>query len=381
MRQTQLLFPEAAWESSLTNSFGLYIHVPFCVKKCGYCSFFSKAPQGTQKAEFVKRISEELKKWGGQTARPIDTLYIGGGTPSLLTAAELCEIFSAVKENFVLLEDAEITVEVNPGDSLEDFLSAAKKCGVNRVSIGVQSADDEELLLLGRRHSFEDAKKAVALARELGFENLSADIMLGLPNSSPETLQKSLDGILSLDTDHISAYILKLDEDCALYKAGVILPDDDLVSDQYLLMCEAFENAGFEHYEISNFARGGKQSRHNNRYWLLSDYIGIGPAAHSFFEGKRFYYPADLCGFLKGSEPIFDGEGGDAEEFIMLSLRLSRGLIFSEYEARFGEKLSEDIIKKAKALEKAGLTVCDQNHISLTDQGMLVSNAIIGEFI
>lgn len=373
--------PAAAWESSLTNPFGLYIHIPFCLKKCGYCSFYSKTPEKEQKAEFVKRILEELKKWGGQTARPIDTLYIGGGTPSLLSGEELSAIIRAVRENFTLLPTAEITVEVNPGDGLEAFLSAAKECGVNRISIGVQSTNDEELSLLGRRHTFADAQRTVALTRNLGFDNISADIMIGLPNSTVATLKKSLDGILSLDTDHISAYILKLDEDSALYKKGTSLPEDDLVCDQYLMMCEAFEKAGFEHYEISNFAREKKQSRHNNRYWLLSDYLGIGPSAHSLFEGKRFYYTADLCEFLGGAEPVFDGEGGDREEFIMLSLRLSRGLVFEEYEARYGEKIGEDIVKKAKRLETAGLVICDQNHISLTNKGMLVSNAIIGEFI
>lgn len=373
--------PAAAWESSLTNPFGLYIHVPFCASKCGYCSFYSVSPSCEKKAEYVKRILEELKKWGGQTARPIDTLYIGGGTPSLLCGDELCKIISSVRENFHLLKDAEITLEINPGDDLPSFLPVAKKCGVNRLSIGVQSANDDELRLLGRRHTFSDAESAVRLARSLGFDNLSADIMIGLPNSNAETLRKSLAGILSLDTDHISAYILKLDEDCALYKRGTLLPDDDRVSDQYLMMCEAFEKAGFEHYEISNFAKSSKQSRHNNRYWLLNDYLGIGPAAHSFFEGKRFYFPADLEQFLVGCNPVSDGTGGDREEFIMLSLRLSRGLIFDEYKARYREEIESELIKKAKRFETAGLVICDDKHISLTDKGMLVSNAIIGEFI
>ena len=373
--------PAAAWESSLTNPFGLYIHVPFCASKCGYCSFYSVSPSCGKKAEYVKRISEELKKWGGQTARPIDTLYIGGGTPSLLCDDELCEIISSVRKNFCLLADAEITVEINPGDRLESFLAAAKRCGVNRISIGVQSANDDELKVLGRRHSFKDAAEAVTLARRQGFENISADIMLGLPNSSTDSLKISLEGILSLGTEHLSAYILKLEEDSPLYKAGTILPDDDEVADQYLLMCEVFEKAGFEHYEISNFAKNGRESRHNNRYWLLSDYIGIGPAAHSFFEGKRFYYPAELSEFLGDADPIPDGEGGDSEEFIMLALRLKRGLVFREYEARFGEKISEATLKKAMLLEKEGLCTLSDEGISLTDRGMLLSNAIIGEFI
>ena len=365
----------------MTNPVGIYIHIPFCLKKCGYCSFYSLSPESGQKQKYVKRISEELIKWGGQTARPIDTLYIGGGTPSLLSPEELSSVISAVKKNFKLLPDAEITVEINPGDELKDFLLSAKESGVNRISVGVQSANEDELKMLGRRHTFRQAVNTVKLARDIGFKNISADIMIGLPNSNKSTLQKSLDGILSLGTEHISAYILKLEDDCALYRSGISLPDDDRASDQYLMMCDAFQMAGFEHYEISNFAKPGFQSRHNNRYWLLSDYIGVGPAAHSFLEGKRYYYPADILAFLEGCDPVFDGEGGDKEEFIMLALRLSRGLIFKEYEDRFGEKINTDILRKAKLFLKQGLCHLDDKHISLTDKGMLVSNSIIGEFI
>ncbi len=365
----------------MTNTAGIYIHIPFCSKKCGYCSFYSVSPTCDIKEKYVKKVSEEIRKWGGQVACPIDTLYIGGGTPSLLSGEELCTIISAVKDNFNLLSDAEITVEVNPGDDLQDLLASAKKCGVNRISVGVQSANEDELKLLGRRHSFEDAVNTVTLAKSLGFTNISADIMIGLPSSTEETLKKSIEGILSLGTQHISAYILKLEEDSPLYKAGTVLPDDDSVADQYLMMCQEFQKTGLEHYEISNFAMAGFESRHNNRYWLLSDYIGIGPAAHSFVDGKRFFYPADLEGFLTSAQPVFDGEGGDKEEFFMLALRLKRGLVFEEYETRFGEKISEDIKRKAKLFEKNGLCICDGRHIALTDEGMLVSNSVIGEFI
>lgn len=365
----------------MTNPIGIYIHIPFCEKKCNYCSFYSVAPQGDKKSEYVKKISEELIKWGGQTVRPIDTLYIGGGTPSLLSEAELTEIINVVKDNFRLLADAEITVEVNPGDDTERFLRVAKELGVNRISVGVQSANEDELTVLGRRHSFEDAKNTVRIARELGFSNISADIMIGLPNSNAYTLKRSLDGILSLDTEHLSAYILKLEEDAPLYSSLSDLPCDDEVADQYLMMCQAFKNAGYYHYEVSNFAKSGYESRHNNRYWLLSDYIGIGPAAHSFFEGNRFFYTADLCEFLKGTEPVFDGKGGDSDEFIMLNLRLARGLVLSEYEEVFQRRLSEYTIKKAKKFSEMGLCRFDGKRISLTDEGMLVSNSIIGEFI
>ena len=329
----------------------------------------------------VKHITKEIKRWGGQTTRPIDTLYIGGGSPSLLTPDELNAIMSAVKNSFAILEDAEITVEVNPDDNLQEFFSAAKALGVNRISIGIQSADDDELALLGRRHNFTQAVAAVDAAKKAGFKNISADIMIGLPHSSPSTLKRNVEGILSLGTQHISAYILKVEEGTPFYNMDISLPDEDEVADQYLEMCRILEAAGMNHYEISNFARTGFESRHNNRYWLLEDYIGIGPAAHSFFEGQRYYYPADIKAFSDGARPVSDGEGGDEQEFIMLALRLSRGLIFSEYKDRFGKDIDPTILKKARIFEKQGLCLCDDRHISLTNEGMLVSNTIIGEFI
>lgn len=364
----------------MTNSLGIYIHIPFCEKKCNYCNFYSVAPNG-QVLEYVNKVSEELVKWGERTARPIDTLYIGGGTPSLLKPDELSALICAVKENFNLQSDAEITIEVNPKDATGDFLASAKKIGVNRISLGVQSSNDDELVLLGRRHNFEDVKRAVKLAGEIGFKNISADIMIGLPFSSAVSLQRSIDDILSLNTEHISAYILKVEKGTPFYERGVLLPDGDSVADQYLQMCNAFKEAGYEHYEVSNFAKNGYESRHNNRYWRCLEYIGIGPSAHSFFEGERFYYPSDLNGFLKGNSVLSDGKGGDPEEFVMLSLRLSRGLVFSEYEERFGQKINEKFKAKAEFFKDRGLCEVDSNRVSLTPGGMLVSNSVILELI
>ncbi len=372
-------FPEAVWELSLTNNLGIYIHIPFCDKKCNYCGFYSGAFSSDTKRVFVERLCEEITKWGALTARPIDTLYIGGGTPSLLSFEELELILSAVKKNFLILPDTEITVEANPSDL--DFIPAARKAGVNRISFGIQSANDDELKLLGRRHNFDMAKKAVSLAREVGFKNISADIMLGLPNSSISTLKKSIDEILALGTEHISAYILKIEENTPFYKMPLTLPDEDGTADQYLYLCERMKEAGYGHYEISNFAKEGYESRHNNRYWKDLEYIGIGPSAHSFFEGKRFYYPRDIKAFMTDPKTIADGDGGDYCEFIMLSLRLSRGLVFSEFRERFNSDLPDSVIKKARLLEKGGLCRVDDIRIFLTDKGMLVSNSIISELL
>lgn len=359
------------------NSLGLYIHIPFCKKKCNYCDFYSIVPTDDIKKRYIESLCKEIKKWGERTARPIDTIYIGGGTPSLLSEAELSAVFRAVNNSFNVLSNAEITVEVNPGDKLFDFLKCAALLGVNRLSIGAQSCNDNELCALGRRHNVKDVKTAVDTARKLGFNNISADIMLGLPNSTGDTLQKSIDGILSLNIEHISAYILKVEKGTPFDLMKIVVPDDDEVSTQYLQLCDALKAVGFHHYEISNFAKKGYESCHNNRYWKQEEYIGIGPAAHSFFEGERFYYDRNINSFIDWPKTISDGKGGDEAEFIMLSLRLSSGLNFKEFEDRFGKPLNSLIITKAKNLEKHGLCSVNDDRISLNDEGMLVSNSII----
>ncbi len=358
----------------MTKPLGLYIHIPFCEKKCNYCDFFSGCPTRSARKGYIEKLLEEIKKWGTLSARPIDTLYIGGGTPSLLTEDELESIFSAIREAFPIICGAEITCEVNPADDLSVFLSAAKRLGVNRISIGIQSANENELRLLGRRHTFEDAENTVKLAKKLGFDNISVDLMLGLPYSNEEKLKNSINSILALDVDHISAYILKVEEGTPLSKMNLPLPDEDAIADQYLLLCDVLADAGYSHYEISNFARSNKESRHNNKYWALEDYIGIGASAHSFLDGKRFFYAKDLEDF----SIIEDGEGGNADEYIMLSLRTQKGLDLSTLESVYGiktSKKSENILKK---LEKNGLTVFSGNSVRLTNKGMLVSNSVIG---
>lgn len=375
MRQTPQVSPEAASERSLTK--GLYLHIPFCQWKCNYCDFYSGSFTATDRQRYVDKLCNEIEKWGRLNTCPIDTIYFGGGTPSLLSPSQLKQIIGSVKRHFNVLPDAEITCEVNPGDD-NGFIKAAAAVGVNRISVGVQSTNDSELHLLGRRHSFSDAVNTVEYAKDCGIKNISADIMIGLPESDIYSLDKSINSILSLGVQHVSSYILKVEEDTPFGKMNIALPDDDSVADQYLYMSKAFKAAGYEHYEISNFAKEGFQSRHNNKYWRCDEYIGIGPSAHSFINGRRMYYPRDIKAFLDGISPIDDGVGGDAEEYIMLSLRLSRGLVFSEYERKYGD-LPARFISKAKHYK--GLCTVDSKSISLTDEGMLVSNNIITELI
>lgn len=354
---------------------GLYLHIPFCAKKCAYCDFYSAFPTVSQTDEYVKALTAEIKRWGGKYYRPIDSVYIGGGTPSLLEG-RIIPLLEAVRRSFDITKDCEITAELNPSSASKEFLSAAKSAGVNRLSIGVQSGDDTELKLLGRSHSAADAQSTVTAARAVGFDNISLDIMLGLPESDIKSLEKSLCFITELKPQHISAYILKVEKKTALAaKADLALPDDDNIAEQYLFMCGYLENRGFEHYEISNFAKKGFESRHNLKYWMLDEYLGIGPSAHSFLNGKRFFYPRDLKGFISNPQTVADGVGGDNEERLMLSLRLSRGTDLSDYTAVISPALEKALL----SLENAGLINRDGTRISLTNSGMLVSNSIITE--
>ena len=359
------------------NTLGLYIHIPFCEKKCNYCDFYSAFYNKDTLCVYLSALKKEIKKWGGSINRPIDTIYIGGGTPSLL-GLEILSVYNFIKENFTVCENLEFTVEVNPSSSGE-FLELAKEAGVNRLSVGVQSGCDDTLRALGRTHTAFEAAQTVKNARKAGFDNISVDLMLALPDSNLQTLESDIDFMLSLNPEHISAYILKIEQNTAFYKmqGSLSLPDDDSAAKQYLFMCERLQKNGYNHYEISNFAKGENLSRHNMKYWEGRDYLGIGPSAHSCVDGRRFYYPSDLHGFIKNPTVVQDGTGGDKQEQLMLGLRLSKGVNLSEI---YGE-IPQSIKAKISMLEKAGYLKADLPQISLTDAGMLVSNSIISELL
>lgn len=360
----------------MPNGLGLYIHVPFCVSKCGYCDFYSKCDGDC--LAYTKAVIKNVKNWGGQITRPIDTVYFGGGTPSLLFCG-IADIINAVKDNFDLV-DPEITVEANPADDLEAFFECILKAGANRLSLGIQSANDNELAALGRRHNFATAKNTVLAAKKAGFDNLSVDLMLGIPDSTEESLSDSLDEFIKMNPEHISAYMLKIEPGTPFYdnKDTLNLPTDDQTAEMYLMMCRKLENAGYSQYEISNFSRNGKRSRHNMKYWNCDEYIGIGPSAHSFLDGKRFYYPGDTDSFILDPTPVFDGDGGTREEYAMLRLRLCEGLIYKKFYDRFGRCPTEKFKDKAKKYASMGYCIADESHVALTKKGFLVSNTIIG---
>lgn len=366
----------------MSNSIGLYIHIPFCKHKCPYCDFFSGNADENAFDNYVIELKDKIKYWSEKAKRDVATVYFGGGTPSVLGADRLCDILDFIKSNFNIQNNAEITVEVNPDSAKTIDFEKMYACGFNRISMGMQTAVEDELRLLGRIHSIDDAKTSVERAKSAGFNNISLDLMMGIPNQTIESLEKSISFCADCEVTHISSYILKIEENTPFYKVQnkLKLADDDMQAEMYLKAVEMLDSLGYKQYEISNFAKQGYESRHNTNYWRCGEYIGIGPSAHSFFEGKRFFYSRSMDDF-NNNKLSFEGTGGDEEEFIMLSLRLKSGLNYYEFEEKFGYTLPSYIIKKAKEYEKYGYTNVTDKSISFTPKGFLVSNSIISELI
>ena len=354
---------------------GLYFHIPFCASKCGYCDFYSFPGTQAQMEEYTAALCEKITAF---PVEPVDTVYFGGGTPSLLGGARLAMVLRAAREHFALTQDAEITAECNPDSMDETLLRTLKEAGFNRLSIGIQSAHEDELRLLGRRHTFPQAQAAVGLARACGFGNLALDLMYALPGQTVERILQSVDALLELDPTHLSCYGLTLEEGTPLYRVKSDQPGEDAQAEMYLAICERLAAAGFEHYEISNFCRPGKRARHNAKYWDLSEYLGIGAAAHSYYRGRRFEYSRDAAAFVRGEPPVPEEEVGgfDARaEYLMLRLRTSDGVSRDEYVRRFGD--FAPVERTLERLQPEGLTSCDTAGCRLTERGFLVSNSII----
>lgn len=360
---------------------GLYIHIPFCKSKCPYCDFFSIKMNDEEMNRYVDKVIERFDKYCNDNI-VLDTVYFGGGTPSTLGTERIAKILNAINDKFTVDKNAEITMEMNPTSKELINFTVLKECGLNRLSIGMQSAVESEMKLLGRTHSQEDVINTVNQAKKSGIDNISLDLIIGVPTQTKESLKYSMDFCKSLNVKHISAYILKIEEGTKFYtiKDSLNMPSDDEQAEMYMYVSEYLESIGYSQYEISNYSLEGFESKHNTKYWRCEEYIGIGPSAHSFYNGERFYYNRSFEEFCN-DKTNFDCIGGTEEEFIMLNLRLKRGLIFKEYEEKYNKKFPEEIIKKAKILEKAGLLTVDKEKVSLNRKGYLVSNAIICELI
>lgn len=353
---------------------GLYIHIPFCVKKCNYCDFYSIGGSNTVNDQYVDAVIREIKKYGDIQYK---TVYFGGGTPSLLSPQQAERILEAAD----IMPEAEITLEANPETVNLEKLIGFRKIGINRISFGVQTAKQQSLETLGRIHSNQKVADAFANAQKAGFVNISGDIMLGLPDYTFKELDDTVELLAQLGATHISSYMLKIEQGTPFaVNTPANIPDDDKMSDFYLYACQKIESLGYKQYEISNFAKEGYQSQHNNIYWKLENYIGIGPSAHSCLNGKRFYYPRDLQSFIKNPQTVSDGEV-DADEYIMLSLRLKSGLNLARLKEKWGKELSHLQLKKLKILENQGYITFDNNTISLTPKGFLMENAISCEIM
>ena len=370
------------------ESIGLYIHIPFCVSKCPYCDFHSAAlgtPLQAQAAldAYVDGLARSLALWAQRLPATADTLYFGGGTPSLLGGDRLARVIAEARRLFGLA-DAEITLEANPADDLADTLSAFAAAGGNRLSLGMQSAIPAELRLLGRRHTPADVARTVADARRAGIENLSLDVMLGVSGQTVASACASVDAVADLGATHISSYLLKIEPNTPYGACPPDLPDEDAAVDLYLAAFERMEHHGYRQYEISNAALPGRESRHNLTYWLSQPYLGIGPAASSCIGGKRFTYPRDTAYFLAGGDPVEDpcdgAPVGSAEEYALLRLRLTDGLSAADFHTRFGTPLPAEWLTRAAQLP-ASLVVADADGIRLTRDGFLLSNTLISRII
>lgn len=366
----------------MNNSIGLYIHIPFCKSKCPYCDFFSGRASENDYDSYIKALSDNIKIWGKKTDKAVSTVYFGGGTPSILGAERLYYLLSLIKDFFNIADDAEITVEVNPDSGKTLDFDLLKLTGFNRISVGMQSAVEQELKALGRIHSINDAEVTVKKAQKAGIKNISLDLMLGIPYQTIDSLKNSIDFCANCGVTHISSYILKIENGTVFERIQnkLKLPDEDRQAQLYLFAVDYLKTLGFEQYEISNFSKVGYESRHNINYWKCGEYIGIGPSAHSFFDGKRFYYSRNMEDFTH-NKTFFDCYGGDKEEFIMLSLRLKSGLSFKEYRERYNEDFPEDKIKVIRKYANMGYMVFNDDCAYFTPKGYLVSNAIISELI
>lgn len=357
----------------------LYLHLPFCRSRCGYCSFYSTTQLGRMD-DYTQALCNAIAA-APLEGREVATLYCGGGTPSLL-GERLAVLLAAVKHRLPLRPDAEITLEANPCSVDRGLLVMLCRAGFNRISFGWQSVDDRQLQTLGRRHTAAEGRAAVETARKAGFQNISVDFMLGTPGQTTADVERLCEAAAELDVPHISTYLLKIESGTAFAEQGVAAQcaDADGQADLYLTACHKLTQLGYHHYEISNFAKPGYQSRHNTAYWRLGDYLGLGPAAYSCMERQRFHFPSDLEGFIATNDAwritIDDGPGGDWEEYLMLALRLRPGLDLGDAARRYGVDTAR-LARRAAPLAAEGLVTLEGDVLSLTDRGFLVSNSVI----
>jgi len=376
----------------VSQDIALYIHIPFCHRKCNYCAFVSYEQREADIPSYLAALEKEL--WWRCCGERVRSIYFGGGTPSLLSAEQVDHILTTVSSLFIMDEEAEITIEANPGTIDIPYLSALKALGVDRLSIGVQSLNDSELALLGRIHTAAQARDAVHFARQSGFDNLSIDLMCGLPRQTLPDWRKTLDEIIEMGPEHLSIYALSIEAGTPIWRAiednGLPSIDPDLSADQYELAEDLLAVHGYRHYEISNWARQGRECRHNITYWQGLPYLGAGVAAHSYLNAHRLANTPDMEEYLAAFSsnvqpaPYLDEEITpelELAEAVILGLRLCEGVCTDAIRSRFGIEPEVYYGHRLEELAGSGLLEYNDKYIKLTRRGRLLSNEVLWRFL
>ncbi|MBQ4556786.1 MAG: radical SAM family heme chaperone HemW [Clostridia bacterium] len=374
---------------------GIYVHIPFCKSKCGYCDFCSHPPRDGETDRYLNALMLHMQDFSGAAQDyVVDTVYVGGGTPSLLSKKQVKSLVECIKSSFELDKDVEFTIEANPGTVDKGYLRFLISLGINRISFGLQSASDKELEALGRIHTVADFEKSFKAARDAGFKNINVDLMYGIPHQSAVSFGETLEFVRGLDPEHISVYGLKIEEGTPFYqqKDKLPLPDEETEYKMYRTAHNVLENAGYKHYEISNFARRGFESKHNMRYWLDEKYLGFGISAHSYFAGQRYAYIDDMEKYIHEMEhpknmsdilsectdiDVFTKE----TEYVMLRMRLFDGVDINDYRQEFDRDFINKYGDKLKRYVEGGFVVLDNRHCAFTVKGMYVSNYILSDIL
>lgn len=374
--------------------YGIYIHIPFCVKKCRYCDFNSYKIDIEKKKRYIKALEKEIEVYSKMdNKRKIDTIFLGGGTPSILKPDEIESIFEKLNSSFDISEDAEITMECNPGTLDEEKLNAMKKSGVNRLSIGLQAVQNDILEYIGRIHTFEEFEKTYNLVRKCGFDDVNIDLMYNLPNQREKEWMETLEKVVSLNPEHISAYSLILEEGtelCDMYERGEFtLSGDDTDIKMYRYTIDYLKENGYMQYEISNYAKPGKECRHNIIYWKCDNYIGLGAGASGYIGNRRYSNIPEVDEYNEtveaGKLPVLSEEvltdEEKFEELVFMGLRMNEGVLYKDFEKISGidiRKYRKEIIER---LKKDNLIECDENRIKLTQSGREISNKVFLDII
>lgn len=376
------------------NELGIYVHIPFCAGKCFYCDFVSFAGKEKLILEYVKAVQKEIIKESKEhTSSTVTTIYIGGGTPSFIDSKYIVEIVNKIKDNYKVDPNAEITIEINPGtvtkEKLEDYL----KCGINRVSLGLQSTDNKLLKQIGRIHTYEQFLATYELVRSVGFKNVNIDLMLALPNQTIEILEDSLNKVISLAPEHISVYSLILEEGTKLYdlveSGETKLVDEDTERKMYWQVKNILEKNGYSHYEISNFAKEGYESKHNLNCWEQKEYLGIGAAAHSYCNKKRYSNTDNIEEYIKNINEEkntkiiheIQTDVNEQKEYMLLGLRKIEGVSISKFKEKFIQNPIYIFRKELNKLVEEELIEVDIDSIKLTNKGLDFANIVWEEFV